>query len=60
MKIIPKKFYTKTYSFRVSEEELKMIRRLSSEMNLPAMLREYIRNIHEGINRDPDDTAYKL
>jgi len=60
MKVIPKKILTKTYSFRVSEEELKIIRKLSSEINLPAMLREYIKNVHENLNKDPDDTAYKL
>ena len=58
--IIPKKLYTKTYSFRVSEDQLKTIRSLSSEMNLPAMLREYIKNLDEKINKDLDDTAYKL
>jgi len=58
--IIPKKIYTKTYSFRVSEDQLKTIRRLSAEMNLPAMLREYIKNLDESINKDPDDSVYKL
>lgn len=60
MKIIPKAILTKTYSFRVSEDELKMIRELASEINLPAMLREHIREIHDNIHKDPDDSAYSL
>jgi len=57
---IPKKKLTKTYSFRVSEEDLKMVRELAREMDIPSMLREYIKDCHKKYLKDPDEQVYKL
>ena len=57
---IDKRQFTKNYSFRVSEEELKMLRELAREMNISAMLRAYIKECHKKYLKDPDDQVYKL
>ena len=57
---IEKRKLKKTYSFRVSEEDLKMVRELAREMDIPSMLREYIKDCHKKYLKDPDEQVYKL
>jgi hypothetical protein len=57
---IEKRKLTKTYSFRVTENELKIIRELAREMDISAMLRAYIKECHKKYLKDPDDQVYKL
>jgi len=57
---IEKRKLTKTYSFRVSDSELKMARELAREMDFSAMLREYIKECHKKYLKDPDEQVYKL
>ena len=57
---IEKRKLKKTYSFRVSEEDLKMVRELAREMDIPSMLREYIKECHKKYLKDPDEQVYKL
>jgi hypothetical protein len=56
----PKIKRNKIYNFRVSDEELKIIRELAREYNLPGMFRLWIKEIYNELHRDPDDTTYGL
>jgi len=67
MNIGVKELREKTYSIKVYEEELRMIRYLNSisKRRLPDMLRNYIRELYEkemNISReiDPDKDVYGL
>ncbi len=56
----PKIKRNKIYNFRVSDEELQIIRELAREYNLPGMFRSWIKEIHDELHRDPDDSTYGL
>ena len=49
----------KIYNFRVSNEELQNIRELAREYDLPNMFREWIQELHNKHQQDPDEQIYE-
>jgi hypothetical protein len=50
---------SESYSFRLYVEDLGMIKKiLDKGINLPDMLREYIREIYRELNNSVDDDTY--
>jgi len=60
MKYRKKEKRIKVYNFRVSESELKMIREVAREIDLPYAFRSWIKELYDELYPDPDDTAYKI
>jgi hypothetical protein len=62
MKVIQKKNKTELYSLRVDKDEMKMIKYLSKDKNidLPQMLRSYVKEIYNRITLDEPDDIYSI
>lgn len=61
MKIREKKRKNKVFTLRLYEEEFEMVKKIrsNSSVDLPEMLRKYIKEIyHKLYNKDPDDIIY--
>ena len=56
----PKIKRDKIYNFRVSEDELRIIRELAREGDLPGEFRDWINKLYKEHTKDPDEQVYKL